>query len=579
MEKVIFLFLRRMRMPLAMLIISYAVSITGLVLIPGVDEQGREWHYDFFHAFYFISFVGPTIGFGEIPYALVPAQRMWVTFALYFTVISWLFAIGKIFALMQEPAFVRAITEARFIRAVRAIHEPYYIICGYGETGSLLVRALASRNVQCVVIERNPEHIADLQLEELPLDIPCFCGDASVAQHLKEAGVRLDQCKGVMAMTDCDKTNVKIAVTSKLLRPKLLVVCRAASREAADNMASFETDVIINPFESFAEHMGMALRAPHVHLLHRWLGSLPGRPLSPAVYPPRGVWVICGFGRFGQAMARYLSAEGIEVSVIESDAKRLQGLSAPPKQVVIGSATDPEPLHEAGVEQAAGIVAGTNNDANNLSIIMTARVMNPQIFQVARQNKRADSEIFAAAQLDLGMEPSRVIVWRLLELISEELLPQFLAEARRQNDDWARDLLDRIRQMTDGKTPQTWGLRLDRDSAPGMIRLAEMGISIRLQDLVLEPQQRKSRLPALALLLVRDGEPVLLPADETELKPGDRLLWTAKLGFKDRLAWLLHNPDQLQYLMDGVQRPSGTLGRWWLSRRQRVASAASQKAG
>ncbi len=55
---------------------------------------------------------------------------MWVVFTVYLTVISWLFAIGKIFALVQDPAFTRAMSEARFIRAVRAIREPFYIVCG-----------------------------------------------------------------------------------------------------------------------------------------------------------------------------------------------------------------------------------------------------------------------------------------------------------------------------------------------------------------------------------------------------------------------------------------------------------------
>ena len=219
MERVIFLFLRRMRAPLLTLIISYAVSITGLVLIPGVDAQGQVWHYDFFHAFYFISFMGTTIGFGEIPYELVPAQRMWVAFSIYLTVISWLFALGKIFALVQDQAFIRAITEARFIRAVRKITEPFYIVCGYGETGSLVVRALVNRGIRCVVIDDHPDHIANLQLEELSLDVPCFCGDASSAQHLKEAGLnRIGELVDMLVERQIGAVFVESSVSDRNIR-------------------------------------------------------------------------------------------------------------------------------------------------------------------------------------------------------------------------------------------------------------------------------------------------------------------------------------------------------------------------
>ncbi len=568
MEKVIFLFLWRMRVPLLMLIVSYAISITGLVLIPGVDDQGNPWHYDFFHAFYFISYVGPTIGFGEIPYPLVPAQRMWVTFTVYLTVISWLFAIGKIFALVQDPAFSRAMTEARFIRAVRSIQDPYYIVCGYGETGKLLVRALVQRNIQCVVIERDQENISDLQLEELPIDVPSFCGDASETRHLREAGLERSNCVGVMALTDSDDINVKIAVTSKLLCPRLTVICRAASREAADNMESFSTDHIINPFENFAEHMGMAVRTPSIHLLHRWLIAKPGRPLDARLNPPKGRWVICGFGRFGQAMARYLSAEGIEVSIIESDAGRLEDPACSrTERVVIGSGTDPEPLHEAGVEQAAGIVAGTDNDANNLSVIMTARMMNPNIYKVARQNRRADTRIFEAAKLDLRMEPSRVIVWRILELVTVPLLADFLSQARRQDDAWARALLDRIRGMTQDLTPEIFCTPMDDTDAPAVSQLDRGGVKVHMRDLVVSPLDRDERLPAQALLIRRGEEWLLLPRDEERIHPGDAVLWAARNGFKDRLAWLLHNPDHLEFLIDGQERPTGAVGRWFAARR------------
>ncbi len=51
-------------------------------------------------------------------------------------------------------------------------------------------------------------------------------------------------------------------------------------------------------------------------------------------------------------------------------------------------------------------------------------------------------------------------------------------------------------------------------------------------DLITEPL-----LPDfLALLLMRDGEPQLLPTDDLVLRPGDEVLWTAPAGFKDCLA-------------------------------------------
>ena len=61
MNEVLFVILRRLRRPLIVLIIAYAVSVWGLVLIPGVDENGNAVRIGFFHALYFISYTATTI--------------------------------------------------------------------------------------------------------------------------------------------------------------------------------------------------------------------------------------------------------------------------------------------------------------------------------------------------------------------------------------------------------------------------------------------------------------------------------------------------------------------------------------
>ncbi|MBA1332966.1 potassium transporter TrkA, partial [Candidatus Endoriftia persephone str. Guaymas] len=148
MNSIFFLVMRRMRAPLLALIFTYSVAVLGLVLIPGQDAEGNLWHMDFFHAFYFVSFMASTIGFGEIPYEFTDAQRLWVTFAIFFTVIVWLYSIGTLLTLFQDATFHQALIERRFARRIRQMRESFYLVCGYGETGSALIKALTERNQQ-----------------------------------------------------------------------------------------------------------------------------------------------------------------------------------------------------------------------------------------------------------------------------------------------------------------------------------------------------------------------------------------------------------------------------------------------
>ena len=173
--KVTSLVFRRMRAPLLALIAVYALSIFGMVLIPGVDDQGRPWHMDFFHALYFVSFMATTIGFGEVPYAFSEAQRLWVTVTIYLNVTTWIYAVGTILALIQDPAFKQALTGARFARSVRRLREPFYLVCGYGDTGSLLVHGLIDRGQRAVVLDIDPERIQELVLDEPEVSVPGSC--------------------------------------------------------------------------------------------------------------------------------------------------------------------------------------------------------------------------------------------------------------------------------------------------------------------------------------------------------------------------------------------------------------------
>lgn len=545
-----------MRAPLLVLIGAYAVSITGLVLIPGVDDQGQIWHFDFFHAFYFVSFMGSTIGFGEIPYEFNVAQRLWTMVALYICVISWLYAIGKILTLVQDPAFQRVVTEQRFTRKVQRLNTSFYLICGYGETGSQLVRALSQRNLQSVVIDNSPERINQLVLDSLSFDIPSLCADSREISKLKEAGLLHPECRVVIALTNDDHVNVKIAITSKLLRPDLPVICRAQSQETAANLASFNTDHIINPFKVFADHLALALRAPSVDWLCQALVGLPGQSLDPNQPPPRGTWVICGFGRFGQMVNRYLDYEGIPTTIIEPNPQQV------PDGTVIGRGTEAVTLREAGIDKAVGIVAGTDQDINNLSIIMTARELNPTLYFVARQNQRANDAIFQAARLNMVMDSSLIFVQRILPLLTTPSLNRFLQLARRRDEAWAQDLLKKIHELCGDNRPTLWSVSIDDLKTPAVSHAIQQGGAPKLGHLLKNPHHREQTLPAIALLLQRGSGEKLLPDEDEELQIGDRILFCARRNTNQQIDWLLFNRKILDYVITGQIHPDGSVWHW-----------------
>jgi Trk K+ transport system NAD-binding subunit len=558
MQNVIYLMLRRLRLPLIILVTVYAISVLGLTLIPGVDDQGRPWRMDFFHAIYFVSFLGSTIGFGEIPYPFTDAQRMWTTFIIYSAVIAWLYAIGTVLTLIQDQGFRRVLAFSSFARKVRRSQEPFFIVCGYGDASSLLVRELTERRIHCVVVEQDQDKILGLQVEDLPDYVPGLCEDASRSDALIAAGLKHPHCRGVIALTGGDHSNLTIAISSKLLAPDLPVICQSDSRDTAANMDSFGTDHVIDPFEIFASRFAMMFHSPSMYLVYEWMTSIMHAPLADFTRPSTGTWLLCGYGRFGKAVLDHISAESIEVRIIEAD---IAGTAAP-AGTIEARGTEADTLLQAGVGEVAGIIAGTDNDANNLSIIITARQLNPKLFTVGRQNNQDNAAIFKAAQADMVMQPGVIVARHILGLIIAPLLDEFLQLTHDQNEEWANVLVSRVAGVVEDVTPETWGLAISPLQAPAVFDSMINGETVSLGDLCVHPQDRRQTLPCVPLLIKRDSEHRLLPDMDELLQAGDRILFCGRSEAARHIEHIVNDHQALRYVCTGEDRPGGIVWEW-----------------
>jgi len=561
-HRVLSLVLRRMRAPLIMLITIYAISVLGMVLIPGQTGDGQPYRMDFFHAFYFVSYMATTIGFGEIPYEFTDSQRWWTLVTLYLTVIAWLYAIGKILALLQDPALKRAVTENRFSRSVQSIHEPFYLICGYGDTGRLVTKALCQRGLRVVTIDIKQERLNELLLTELEFYVPGLCADAGDPNILKVAGLASKHCIGVIALTDKDQTNLEVAITAKLLNPNLKVICRAETESTQNNMASFGTDHIINPFEAFAQQVAMALHSPELHTIFEWLTQMPRTPLAAFTRPPQGHWILCGYGRFGRSMEKHLKRQGIHTTVVEADPVS----TGCKEQYVVGVGTEATTLLSAHVNEAVGIVAGTNDDANNLSILMTAMQLNPTLYTVARQNKRFNDINFQAINAHHVMQHSEVVTLRVLALVTSPLLHDFLRQLEKQGNERAKGLVERLEAISERQVPDIWTLTIDHPNALAVEQALKQSKTIQIGHLTSDPRNRDQQLSCMPLLLKRDDQFQLLPDLADHVEVGDQILFCRPYGTIDQMYWTLLNHNKLRYVISGETRPDGLVWRWLANR-------------
>ncbi|MFY9781244.1 MAG: potassium channel protein, partial [Candidatus Baltobacteraceae bacterium] len=123
-------------------------------------------------------------------------------------------------------------------------------------------------------------------------------------------------------------------------------------------------------------------------LVEGHLGSAVGkRRIRERVRAVKDHFVLCGFGRVGREIAREWVAESVPFVVIDINQKSLDDAVGQGYLVVEGNASDVDVLRTAGVDRARGLVAATDSDADNVYVTLSARVLRPDLFIVARANK------------------------------------------------------------------------------------------------------------------------------------------------------------------------------------------------
>lgn len=137
----------------------------------------------------------------------------------------------------------------------------------------------------------------------------------------------------------------------------------------------------------------------------RMQGILWRKKMEKIIRGMKNHYIICGYGRMGQAIASEFIARDIPFVVIESNPEQLPRLMDAKIPFIQGNATEDEALIEAGVANARGLTAVAPTDADNTFIVLTAKGLNPKLHIVARSIKKEDEAKLRRAGADRVLSP------------------------------------------------------------------------------------------------------------------------------------------------------------------------------
>jgi voltage-gated potassium channel len=134
-------------------------------------------------------------------------------------------------------------------------------------------------------------------------------------------------------------------------------------------------------------------------------GMWADRRRRRAIEALRDHYIICGFGRVGRRVAEEFRHEGAPCVVLDFSLEAKDAAEEAGVLFVEGNGTDDDDLREAGLEQARGLIAASDDDADNLYITLSARAVKDDLFIVARASNEDAAKKLRLAGADRIVQP------------------------------------------------------------------------------------------------------------------------------------------------------------------------------
>lgn len=232
------------------------VLLLGTLGYHHIGRPAAGWIDSFYMTFITIS----SIGFGEvIDLSTHPYGRLFTVFIAVIGIGSLSYLFSTLVALLVDSDLNNALKEKRMEKEISRL-SGHYIVCGIGRVGSNVAQELQTTQRPFVVVEVDRAAL-DKWLEHNP-GTQYLHADAADDDALRRAGV--ERAAGVFAVTADDSHNLMVALSVKLINPRVRVVVRLHDVRNTQKARKAGADEIVSPDFSGGMRIASAMVRPHV---------------------------------------------------------------------------------------------------------------------------------------------------------------------------------------------------------------------------------------------------------------------------------------------------------------------------
>ncbi len=232
---------------LASLVALLAVGTAGFMAIERMP---------FLDALFLTVITLSTVGYGTLK-PLSTAGKLFTIAFIMLGVAAFSYHVTQLFRVLVEKGFMEALGARRMSKKIQDLQD-HYIVCGHGRIGSTVTSELRRKGTPLVVLEQNPQIVAELEAE----GVLVLQADAREESVLKQSGV--ERAKGLIALLPSDADNLYLLLAARDLNPDLTIIARANDPSADKRLYKAGASHVISPHREGGKRIARMILNPNV---------------------------------------------------------------------------------------------------------------------------------------------------------------------------------------------------------------------------------------------------------------------------------------------------------------------------
>lgn len=231
-----------------------AISLFFAAIVIGVLGYSFIFGFTLVDGLYMTIITITTVGFTEVN-PLGDSAKLFTVFLILFSISIYGYVVTVVSEFLSNTTLMEDLKSNKMIKKIATL-EGHTIVCGYGRNGKQALTKLKNFKKSCVVIERDPELIKEIEQEGLLY----VDGDAEDDTVLLNAGIK--KAESLISALPSDAGNLYVVLSARQMNSKLKIVSRATNESSLKKLKIAGANNIIMPDKLGGDHMASLLVTP-----------------------------------------------------------------------------------------------------------------------------------------------------------------------------------------------------------------------------------------------------------------------------------------------------------------------------